>query len=190
MARKYGLPPSRLARGSCRSQKATWRACQQLGTRRGAGGRDRRARDHDLVQLLSPPPIPRSCLRSMSCPAPAAPAAGASSAPAPSWTAGVLTVTQACSVKPGHRTATSMQIRVPSAFGVARTCRRVSECFVGGSRAPWCAAVVLMVSGGRPVTNFARMHRFGITPWERYATAAAAWFGSCDKDTATDMHDR
>jgi SAM-dependent methyltransferase len=31
-----------------------------------------------------------------------------------------------------------------------------------------------MTSGGQAMTNYARMYRFGITPWERYATAAAA----------------
>ena len=31
-----------------------------------------------------------------------------------------------------------------------------------------------VVPGGQSMTNYARMYRFGITPWERYATAAAA----------------
>src|SRR5262250_271348 len=31
-----------------------------------------------------------------------------------------------------------------------------------------------MAPGGRSMTNYARMYRFGITPWERYGTAAAA----------------
>src|SRR6516225_8039944 len=31
-----------------------------------------------------------------------------------------------------------------------------------------------MAPGGQAMTNYARMYRFGVTPWERYATAAAA----------------
>jgi SAM-dependent methyltransferase len=31
-----------------------------------------------------------------------------------------------------------------------------------------------MVPGGRQMTNYARMYRFGVTPWERYGKAAAA----------------
>src|SRR5215472_4034710 len=31
-----------------------------------------------------------------------------------------------------------------------------------------------MVLGGRSMTNYARMYRFGFTPWERYGTVAAA----------------
>jgi SAM-dependent methyltransferase len=32
----------------------------------------------------------------------------------------------------------------------------------------------LMAPGGQSMTNYARLYRFGFTPWERYATAAAA----------------
>jgi hypothetical protein len=31
-----------------------------------------------------------------------------------------------------------------------------------------------MARGAQSITNFARVYRFGFTPWERYATAAAA----------------
>src|SRR5215467_8548090 len=31
-----------------------------------------------------------------------------------------------------------------------------------------------MAPGGRSMTNYARMYRFGFTPWERYGTAATA----------------
>jgi SAM-dependent methyltransferase len=42
------------------------------------------------------------------------------------------------------------------------------------SLAPSYACPALMPPGGQSMTNYARMYRFGITPWERYRTAAAA----------------
>src|SRR5262249_33967005 len=37
-----------------------------------------------------------------------------------------------------------------------------------------CAGAALMAPGSRSMTNYARMYRFGFTPWERYATVAGA----------------
>src|SRR5436190_3797390 len=52
------------------------------------------------------------------------------------------------------------------AGGRARAVRR--------SLAPSYACPAPAVPGGRSMTNYPRMYRFGITPWERYATAAAS----------------
>src|SRR6516164_1461139 len=52
----------------------------------------------------------------------------------------------------------------------------MSEWALHGVARHRCAPVlpVLMASGGRSMTNYARLYRFGFTPWERYGTAAAA----------------
>lgn len=42
------------------------------------------------------------------------------------------------------------------------------------SLAPSYASPALVAPGGQSMTNYARMYRFGITPWERYGTVAAA----------------
>ena len=34
------------------------------------------------------------------------------------------------------------------------------------------------------MTNYSRMYRFGITPWERYATAAASIAALLDREEA------
>jgi SAM-dependent methyltransferase len=46
------------------------------------------------------------------------------------------------------------------------------------SLAPSYACPAPVAPGGQSMTNYARMYRFGITPWERYATAAAASIGA------------
>src|SRR5215468_6981987 len=43
-----------------------------------------------------------------------------------------------------------------------------------GNPGPSYASRAFLALGGQSMTNYARMYRFGITPWERYATAAAA----------------
>src|SRR5215468_11703455 len=43
-----------------------------------------------------------------------------------------------------------------------------------GNPGPSYASRAFLALGGQSMTNYARMYRFGITPWERYGTVAAA----------------